>query len=404
MKRSRFCCLRLWTLLFITACFNATLAPAAYGAVTLAPVLTGLSSPLYVTNAHDGTNRLFIVEQAGRIKVLAPGAMAPTVFLDIVSKVLSGGEQGLLGLAFHPQFATNSRFFVNYTRQTDGATVIAEYHASADPVVTAASESVILVVAQPFTNHNGGMIEFGNDGFLYIGMGDGGPPTTLEVAARASTSSWGRSFGSISTTLAAATFIRRRQAILTWVRRRAATRFLRSACAIRSAFRSIGRRGSSMSATSGKARSRKSTSLPQAAIMDGGFTRAMRAPASIPASATRRTMRFRSFNTIIRADAVPSRVATSTAALPEPSPSGTYVFGDYCAGTIYSLVNGAPNLLIDTTLNISSFGEDEAREIYVVGSRRHCSSACQSGRDVDHARKLAQSGASRRDASPSRRR
>ncbi|MGH9895300.1 MAG: PQQ-dependent sugar dehydrogenase, partial [bacterium] len=97
-------------------------------AIQLEQVATGLASPTYVTNAHDGSNRLFIVEQPGTIKVLQPGATTPTVFLDITSKVLSGGERGLLGLAFHPSFPTNRRFFVNYTRQTDGATVIAEYH------------------------------------------------------------------------------------------------------------------------------------------------------------------------------------------------------------------------------------------------------------------------------------
>jgi glucose/arabinose dehydrogenase len=147
----------------------------AVPAVQLESVLTGLSSPLYLTNAHDGSNRIFVVEQAGIIKVLQPGATTPTVFLDITAKVLSGGEQGLLGLAFHPVYAANPRFFVDYTRQPDGATVIAEYHASvADPNVADPLETVLLVIPQPFANHNGGMIEFGPDGFLYIGMGDGG--------------------------------------------------------------------------------------------------------------------------------------------------------------------------------------------------------------------------------------
>jgi glucose/arabinose dehydrogenase len=89
--------------------------------------------------------------------------------------VLSGGEQGLLGLAFHPQFASNRRFFVNYTRQTNGATVIAEYRASAgDPDIADVTEKPLLEIAQPFANHNSGMLAFAPDGFLYIGMGDGG--------------------------------------------------------------------------------------------------------------------------------------------------------------------------------------------------------------------------------------
>ncbi len=144
-------------------------------APTLQVVVTGLSGPIYVTNAHDGTNRLFIIEQSGVIKVLQPGSSTPTVFLNITDRVLDGGEQGLLGLAFHPQFETNRRFFVDYTREGDGATVIAEYHASAaDPNIADTTETVFLTIAQPFANHNGGMIEFGPDNFLYIGMGDGG--------------------------------------------------------------------------------------------------------------------------------------------------------------------------------------------------------------------------------------
>src|SRR5206468_10956908 len=91
------------------------------------------------------------------------------------SRVLSGGERGLLGLAFHPQFASNRRFFVDYTRRPDGATVIAEYSVStSNPNVALTSETVLLLIAQPYENHNGGMIEFGPDGYLYIGMGDGG--------------------------------------------------------------------------------------------------------------------------------------------------------------------------------------------------------------------------------------
>src|SRR6185436_14014264 len=109
------------------------------------------------------------------IKVLQPGGAVPTVFLDLRAKVSFGGERGLLGLAFHPDYETNGRFFVDYTRLPDGTTVIAEYHASvANPNVADPAETVLLTIAQPFANHNGGMIAFGPDGYLYIGMGDGG--------------------------------------------------------------------------------------------------------------------------------------------------------------------------------------------------------------------------------------
>src|SRR4029453_6577614 len=148
-------------------------------------VTTGLSSPLYVTNAHDGSGRLFIIEQAGRIRVLQPGSTAPAVFLDIRSKILAGGERGLLGLAFHPRFPSDRRFFVNYTRTGDGATVVSEYRVSAsDPNVADPVEAIILVIPQPYANHNGGMIEFGPDRLLYIGRGDGGSGNDPENRAQ----------------------------------------------------------------------------------------------------------------------------------------------------------------------------------------------------------------------------
>src|SRR5262249_44573748 len=132
---------------------------------------------LYVTHSRDGSNRLFIVEQPGRIRILPPGATEPisTPFLDIASKVLFGGERGLLGLAFHPKYPSNGRFFVDYTRAGDGATVISEFNVSTqNPNIADTGEKILLTIAQPFANHNGGMVEFGPDGFLYIAMGDGG--------------------------------------------------------------------------------------------------------------------------------------------------------------------------------------------------------------------------------------
>jgi glucose/arabinose dehydrogenase len=145
----------------------------------LQPVVSGLSSPLLATNAKDGSKRLFIVQQGGIIKVVQPGATTATDFLNITSRVVSGGERGLLGLAFHPQFATNGYFFVNYTRSGDGATVIARYKTTdaSNALGDANSERILLTIPQPFTNHNGGMIEFRTDNGvhnLYIGTGDGG--------------------------------------------------------------------------------------------------------------------------------------------------------------------------------------------------------------------------------------
>jgi len=141
----------------------------------LTPVATGLSNPLFVGHAGDGSQRLFIVEQDGIIRVLHAGHSTPTIFLDVRPRIATDGEQGLLGLAFHPQYATNGRFFVYYTRAGDGTIVIAEYRVSADPNIADTTEQVLLTIPHPTnTNHNGGMLAFGFDGYLYAGVGDGG--------------------------------------------------------------------------------------------------------------------------------------------------------------------------------------------------------------------------------------
>lgn len=146
-------------------------------AITLIEIASGFNAPVQVTHAGDGSDRLFVVEQPGRIVIIQNGTVLAQAYLDISSLVSYGGEKGLLGLAFHPQFANNGYFYVNYTRQGDGATVIARYRAlpasanAADP----ASAAILLVIPQPYGNHNGGQLLFSPvDGYLYIGMGDGG--------------------------------------------------------------------------------------------------------------------------------------------------------------------------------------------------------------------------------------
>jgi glucose/arabinose dehydrogenase len=140
-------------------------------------VASGLGRPVQVTHAGDGSGRLFVVEQPGRIRIVKGGALLPVPFLDLTPLVALSSEQGLLGLAFHPQYPANGYFYVNYTRAGDGATVIARYSVSASNPDAAdpASALEILIVPQPATNHNGGQIAFGpHDGYLYVGMGDGG--------------------------------------------------------------------------------------------------------------------------------------------------------------------------------------------------------------------------------------
>lgn len=154
--------------------FLPSLMPAQ--TVELEPVLAGLDDPVDVVHAGDA--RLFIVERGGTIRILRPdGHLAPTPFLDITARVLStGSEQGLLGLAFDPQYATNGRFYVYYTAGTGNGTLrLSRFTVSGDPMVAnAGSEVVLWSLAKPYANHNGGDLAFGPDGYLYFAPGDGG--------------------------------------------------------------------------------------------------------------------------------------------------------------------------------------------------------------------------------------
>ena len=148
--------------------------PAALPALRLDEVASGLDEPLYVTAPPGDPSRLFVVEQTGRIRVVTGAVLRGAPFLDLSSAVSCCGERGLLGLAFHPDYAVNGRFFVNYT-DVDGDTVVAEFMRGADPeVADPAPRRVLFTVEQPFANHNGGMLAFGPDGLLYVGLGDGG--------------------------------------------------------------------------------------------------------------------------------------------------------------------------------------------------------------------------------------
>ena len=335
--------------------------------ITLETVVTGVDSPVYLTNAGDLSQRLFIVEQPGRIKTLHAGSSSPTVFLDITSVVLAGGERGLLGLAFHPQFETNRRFFVNYTRRPDGATVIAEYRASAtNPDLAEPAEILILTFAQPFANHNGGMIEFGPDGFLYIGTGDGGsandpgnraqnvneflgkilridvdhssgaalyssPPDNPfsgpatgrdEIFAFGLRNPWRFSFDRVTGELYAGDVGQNAREEIDIITRGA----------------NYGWRvfeGNSCTGNDPSLCTSGAFSAPIAQYNHSGG----------------------------RCSVTGGYVYRGTKGT---LPFGAYVYADFCTGEIFLLQNGETSLLIDAPLNISSFGEDEAGEIYVV--------------------------------------
>jgi glucose/arabinose dehydrogenase len=140
--------------------------------IELKKAASGFDQPLYATHAGDGSGRLFVVEQTGAVRVVEGGRVQPEPFLDLSDRIVVGSEQGLLGLAFHPSYEDGQRLFVNYT-DLNGDTVVAEYTAAGDRA-DSSSERVLLRIAQPFSNHNGGALAFGPDGHLYIATGDGG--------------------------------------------------------------------------------------------------------------------------------------------------------------------------------------------------------------------------------------
>jgi len=355
----------------VCAAVTLSLAPTALVAIQLSPVVTtGLASPLFVGNAGDLSNRLFIVEQGGVVLVLQPGSSTPTVFLDIHTRVVAAGEQGLLGLAFHPQYAANGRFFVYYTRAADWAIVIAEYHVSADPNVADPTETVILTIPHPtYTSHNGGMMAFGSDGYLYLGVGDGGgnndpannaqninvllgkilridinppagsgvpyvsPPTNPfygatpgldEIFAYGWRNPWRFSFDRITH--------------LQWV------------------------------ADVGQGQ-REEVDTP---VVSGGnygwrvFEGNLCTPIDPDLCDNPQNYIFPIFwyDHTLRCSIIGGYVYRgSQGALP----IGTYVYGDLCSGEIFGWDGSTQSVLLDTALSISSFGEDEAGELYVVG-------------------------------------
>jgi glucose/arabinose dehydrogenase len=178
---------------FILVCLFALTAADTFGvgiisvpATRLQTRYSGLASPIFLTHAGDGTKRIFIVERAGIIRVVQPGSNTPTEFLNISTLTTTDGERGLLSMAFHPQYETNRRFFVYFTRAADGAIQISEFETSpTNPNVALTVEKPIITIPHPTnSNHNGGTLNFGPDGYLYIATGDGGsgndPPNNAQ--------------------------------------------------------------------------------------------------------------------------------------------------------------------------------------------------------------------------------
>lgn len=339
--------------------------------IELEPVVSGLNAPVLLTNAADGTGRRFILEQPGRILVMPADSTARSVFLDITGRVLSGGERGLLGLAFHPQYETNRRFFVNYTRRPDGATVVAEYQASAaNPNIAETTERILLTISQPFDNHNGGMIAFGPDGLLYIGMGDGGSGNDpgnraqnmeellgkmlridvdrsdpgLQYASPPGNPFFGSTAGRDE--IFASGF--RNPWRFSFDR---LTGLLYAGDVGQNAIEEIDIVNLGGNYGWRVFEGTRCTNLGPAPCVSGNYVAPITQYNNLASSGGRCSV---TGGYVYRG----SRNSL---------PGGAYVFGDFCTGEILMFRDGAETVLLDTPLNITSFGEDEAGEIYVVG-------------------------------------
>jgi glucose/arabinose dehydrogenase len=170
-------------LLFLLTSFSPADEHLPAMKIKLKLISKGFTSPVGMASPKDGTNRIFVVEQGGKIKISKNGALLPTPFLNISDRLdglnIAYSEKGLLGLAFHPDYKTNGRFFVYYSapfdnKNFDHKSVLAEFKVSANSDIAQTTGTTILEIPEPESNHNGGCLQFGKDGYLYIGVGDGG--------------------------------------------------------------------------------------------------------------------------------------------------------------------------------------------------------------------------------------
>jgi glucose/arabinose dehydrogenase len=356
-------------------------AGGATGAVSvkLTPVVSGLASPVQVVSAGDGSGRLFVVEQGGTVRIVKNSVLLPKPFLNIADLLSTGGERGLLGIAFHPNYKNNGRFFVYFTRRGDGFLVINEYHrSSTNPdVATRVGARRIIIIAHPYANHNGGRMAFGRDGYLYIGTGDGGSagdpgnraqnlgnllgkmlriningsvgsrhylipasnpyvgrPGLNEIWSRGLRNPWGWSFDKVSGDL--------------WIGDVGQDRYEEIDRAVVSTTRTSLGRGVDYGwrIMEGRHCYRPATGCNKAGL-------------KLPVVEYSHS----------EGCAVTGGYAYRGTAV--PALYGRYVFGDFCSGQIWTISRtaGAPatkTLLLSTSLNISSFGQDQQGELYVL--------------------------------------
>ena len=374
------------TIFLITALIFSVICVAgqkgeAPAAISLQPVLSGLAFPVYVTNAHDGSNRLFIIQKAGIIAVRQPGATTWTNFLDIRSRVSStANERGLLGLAFHPDYTTNGRFFVYYTRLPDHAIQIAEYHVTADPnVADSANEKIIITIPHPTnSNHNGGTVAFGMDGYLYAGTGDGGsandPPNNAQNINVLLGKMLRLDIDNVPATQVPQYNIPPDNP---YVGRDGLDEIF--AIGLRNPYRFAfdnGRQRGSQARNRLWVADVGQGSIEEVDLLKKGGNYGWRAYEGTSCTGLNPQQCAGGTNPIVhsppifqyshtggRCSITGGQVYRGRAGV---MARGNYVYADYCSGEIF-MWDGAQRLMLDTTLNIVAIGSDEAGELYVVG-------------------------------------
>src|SRR6267142_1273475 len=330
-----------------------------------------LTGPLFVTSAHDQTNRLFILEQRGRVLVVQPGASSSSVFLDLTAKVITGTERGLLGLAFHPQFGENRRFFVNYTRKPDGAIVLAEYRVSeTNPNAADTHETVVMTVPHLNAEHNGGMIEFGPDGLLYMSTGDGANSDDPPNNAQNLNSLLGKILR-IDIDHPASQSVNYSSPPSNPFFGEVPGLDEIYALGLRNPWRfSFDRATGQIYAGDVGQDALEEIDVIEAGgnygwrVYEGTLCRNLGPAPCIPENYVGPILDYGHTGRGGRCAVTGGYVYRGNK---QTLPFGAYIFGDYCTGEIFMLYRGEEQLLVDTNKQITSFGEDEDGELYVVG-------------------------------------
>ncbi len=344
--------------------------------ISLSKVVGGLASPTQITNADDGTNRLFVVEQRGTIRVIQNGALQSGFFLDIRSKVAVGGERGLLGLAFHPNFKTNHRFYVYYTRN-GGDIVVSRFTTNAAGTKASASTAkpLLLIEHSAHSNHNGGGMAFGPNALLYISVGDGGGAGDPGNDAQEKTTTFlGKILRINVNGTGAGTFDRYSVPASNPYAGPKKGRGEIWAIGLRNAWRISFDRGSGRLWIGDVGQNRYEEVDREPANSSGGRNYGWNAmeglhcykPSKCPKAGD--TLPIAEYS-----HAGGNCAITGGYVYRGPTQAnlvGLYVFADYCSGRIWTIPSAgkAKTLRADTSQNITSFGESENGELYAVAS------------------------------------